>query len=353
MKHFIKKNIFFLLPIIILYVITKVFYNHEVGDLLRVGFIFNDGTYRNSIENRFTEVSPKREYISKINLKQKQKFDVLTIGDSFSEQGKYDYNNYITKYDDISMIHFDRNLHPSTNPLQTLNNVINGNILDKLDVNFIILQSVERHIVRRTHKLDTLQALSLDSLCSKIEKKTKSNNDQSIFFSDLILKAPLTSLMYAFYDNPHYSKTYKVKTATELFTDNSNELLFYKDDLGSIKINNDTLGILKLNTTLNQLHHKLLNKGIQLIILPSPDKYDAYYQFIMNKEKYPEPIFFKYFNTLPKEYHCIDTKKIINTLHKAHKDVYYYDDTHWSPITAEVIGNEIAKIIKPQNTEKQ
>ena len=192
----------------------------------------------------------------------------------------------------------------------------------------------------------------LDSLKSNItnhlkkKKKKKRNID---FLSVATLKIPLTNIQYYFNYKPYNSKTYKVETNEENhFTGKPNTLLFFEDDINNMKYKNDSLKIVNSNNTINKINNLLSKKNIKLIVLISPDKYDLYYPYIKDKSNFNEPLFFKYYNNLSKEYTSINSFEILTTKLTNNKDVYYYDDTHWSPIGASAIAVGINKIIKTQ-----
>jgi hypothetical protein len=112
-------------------------------------------------------------------------------------------------------------------------------------------------------------------------------------------------------------------------------------------MNNDQANISQLNNVLNDLSLKLQRKGITLIVLPSPDKYDMYYDYIIDKNKYQRPLFFDYLETENKNYLYLDSKKILQKDFAGRKDIYFYDDTHWSPRATEIIAEGLSKIIRP------
>ena len=58
-----------------------------------------------------------------------------------------------------------------------------------------------------------------------------------------------------------------------------------------------------------------------------------------------KPLFFAYYDSLMKEYHYVPSMKVLSNELQRRKDIYYYDDTHWSPIGAEIIAKEIEKIM--------
>ena len=100
-----------------------------------------------------------------------------------------------------------------------------------------------------------------------------------------------------------------------------------------------------LNDILNDLSNKLKNKGIKLIVLPSPDKYNVYYDYIIEKTKYPKPLFFEHLDKTEKKYLYVNSKKKLIDAVRRKKDIYFYDDTHWSPWASKLISDEIYKLI--------
>ncbi len=84
MKKFILKMSLFLVPFLILS-INYIFYEKSGGDLNRIGKVSIEKDYRNLFTREFEN---KKYYLnlSEINLKTENKIDILTIGDSFSQQ---------------------------------------------------------------------------------------------------------------------------------------------------------------------------------------------------------------------------------------------------------------------------
>ena len=166
------------------------------------------------------------------------------------------------------------------------------------------------------------------------------------FLGNRMIKFPLQNIRCLFDDNAFDSDTYQVKTKENLFSVNTNNLLFLSTDLSNVKVNNDTKAVALLNDVLNDLSKKLSLRGIKLIVLPSPDKFEFYYDYIIDNKKYPRPLFFENFEKLPKTYLYINTKKMLKKQMKNQKDIYFYDDTHWSPWASKIIANELESVIR-------
>lgn len=319
----------------------------DKGDLLRMGYLIdNTGHYRDIFKKAF---SLEKKYIdfSNQNKKVMPKYTIFTIGDSFSQQGKFGYQNYLASDSSISLLHFNS----WGNPINVLNSVINGDILDSIDVDYIILQSAERYVVERASKLDSTYALNFRRAVERDQKsiisvqKEELANQKIKLFSDAVVKFPLYNFLYMFDDNAFYSEVYRVKIKNKVFSVEENELLFYFEELSNISRNNNIGSINKLNIELNRFSIRLARKGIKLIVLISPDKFDIYYSDIENKEKYPKPEFFDCFNRLSKKYIYFDTKELLLEAVNSKSDIYFFDDTHWSPFTAQLIAEKIKENI--------
>lgn len=347
MKRFIIKGALFVIPVMLLYVFRVLFYSTDKGDLIRLGYIMDNSGYDSKIV--FSKEYEQKEHfinVSALNQDSMNEFTVLIFGDSFSDQGSFGYKNYLAEQDSISVLHYDN--HPYSSPIENLYGAINGNTLDKIKVKYVILQSVERFFVDRGNA-DTTKKIMKEPIVNavKMEIPTKAKESSpDDFFSKINFTFPLRNIYYLFDDNAFDSETYSVETSTQLFSTNKKNVLFYYEDLGQTPTNNDNINLLKLNATLNDLSYKLSKKGIRLIVLPSPDKYDFYYEYLIDKEKYIKSMFFEKFDQFQKKYIYINSKSILKKELKNQKDVYFYDDTHWSPKASKVIAKEIAKVIK-------
>lgn len=352
MKKLIIKTSFFVIPFFLIFVINQGFYKKDKGDLLRLGYIFETNDYDIKVLfKKYFDREIEYKQVSEINLDSVNTFDFVSIGDSFSAQGVIGYQNCLVHDSNIKLLDIDRDLYDS--PIKTLHDLINGGFFDKNKTKYVILQNVERGFVERGKSVSKTDKFTIDSLKHifinknklKLEKEhEKKPKDQ--FFSKENIRFIMYNFNYLYDDNANVSQTYKVNTTNNLFSVSDNELLFFEDDIKVLGTNNDKKLIENLNVELNYLSDKLAKLNIKLVVLPSPDKYSAYYDYIVEKEKYEKPIFFDHFNTLKKKYIYINSKEILAKAIKNQKDVYFYDDTHWSPIASDLIASEILRICK-------
>ena len=145
------------------------------------------------------------------------------------------------------------------------------------------------------------------------------------------------------YENPIYHANLD---AGYFESDNPDKLYFYKDDIDSgtgIKKKNEA----KVQYVYNTLRQKAYEKGIKLFFLIAVDKYDLYQKHIINNE-FPRKtvnedikriigdnsdIIFSKYNLLP-------------LIEKQEKDIFLYNDTHWSYKASKIIAYVICKKIE-------
>ncbi len=346
MKKFVIKTLLFLLPLIALNLFTFEFYSRALGpDLLRLGYIINLFPDYHSVFSKEYKTKIKYSQISE-NPKDRN-FKVLTIGDSFSEQSGSGYKNYLAQNNDIKVLHIDRFL--SGNQIQTLYALLNGDFFEKYHFEYVILQNVERHYIDCIEGIDVKKVYNTKELIDSVNaKKNPKIVDTSFKFpSKSILIFPYYT--YQYYSTDSYlfdEEVYKTNISRNLFSVGNKTLLFYSYDLVGTKNNNEYMNVYNLNLILNDLSNLLKNKGVKLIVLPSPDKYDIYYEYIVDKKGFPKPMFFERLQKMQKNYIYIDSKKVLSNALNKKKDIYYYDDTHWSPWASKYIATEIEKYIK-------
>jgi len=347
MKKFLYKVTCFLLPVLCLCIFTWLCYVVNKGDLLRIGYIKDVPEYRKVFGK---ELSRPRVYkrLTDIDFNVQQHFDVLTIGDSFSEQQGFSYINYLADNPSLSIVHYNGDLHD--NAIQELYSLCNGDFFDKVQVRYVVLQCVERELLNISEGIDANAQLLTKTLLHKIAAR-KSNVEQDdetdALFTDRNVIFPLYNVLYYFNDHAFYSDTYKVATDLKLFSVERKELLFFGEDLRNASKNNKPGAATTVNLALERLSAKLSQKNVTLIVLPSPDKYDFYFDNILEKDRYIKPEILDRIGALPKSYQYVDSRRVLRGA--GGKDIYFYDDTHWSPWASQRIAVDLAHRIFPIN----
>lgn len=345
MKRFILKTLWFVLPYTSLFLLMIKFYSIDKGDLLRIGYIIDlFPSYRQHFKDefetpiRYTAISEKSD---------QKKFEILAIGDSFSEQSSFGYKNLLAQNTDL--LYIDRFLSIADNPIQTLYALINGDFFDEYKVNYVILQSAERAFTVRVNDIDKNRIINIHDIFDQIENHNGSPKlPRYNFFSNQVFMFLYNSFQY-FTKADYCFESLVCKTQmnrSDLFSINTNSLLFYIGDLHDLNANNDLQKVKQLNRFLNKLSELLQKKQIKLIVLPAPDKYSIYYKYIVSKDKYEKPLFFQHLEKEIKDYIYIESDKILKNAIENDNDIYFFDDSHWSPKAAKIVSSEILKEIQ-------
>jgi len=354
MKKFLLKSVLFVVPIIVMQVFFMQCHTNTKGDLLRLGFLPDMfPAYRDVFSEYF---GAERKFVKISDDPEQKTFDVFTIGDSFSEQNVFGYQNFLASEYNFSVLHYDRSLH--WNPIHTLYGLVNSDFFEHYQVKYVVLQTVERYTSEYALQADSSFFFSTEQIRNLVQEGKTNSHQQKKQVIDLEKYFPsaetVTVLMnvirLSVFKNQIFNKmVHKVLLSESVFSNGAKHLLFYVEDIQAIELNNNIENMKKMNNHLNILHTKLQQKGVTLIYLPCPDKFDFYYEYIV-KCKYDEPLFFKHLREMEKDYLFIDSKQSLKELSEDTKDVYFYDDTHWSPYSSKHIASIIASLM--QKTHK-
>jgi hypothetical protein len=340
MKTFLIKTGLFLIPILVLIGYTIKFYNFEQGDLARMSYLKSDYQYSDVFKEEYN--SPDIVIFNDSSVVRKKKWKFFTIGDSFTKQKKIGYVSKLSAKYPNDVVSFNTNYLLGGDPMTSLYGLINSDYFDSVQVEYVIYQSVERYVTSRGIGLNR----DVQYGCSKVQEAIIQDKKEfleeqaalplkkSPYPTDRFVKFPLNNIMYRYNPTGNNELVYKEPLVTSLFSTDKNDLLFFREDVDFLETNNNVDHVKMLNDNLNEI-----------IVLIVPDKFDLYYPYLANKNNYTKPLFFEYFNKLEKNYVYVDAHTILREkLKQKKKDIYLYDDTHWSPWATEIIATEIKRV---------
>ena len=342
MKKFIIKILFYFIPFICIYGGYKFVCNNLSGDLGHIGQIpfghhYNEYLQQNYLTDYLVKDMPvayyEKVYTSK-NLK------LVTIGDSFSQQGVIGYQNYLAHILNDSII----NINKDNVNLQTAVSLLNSGLIDSSNCPILILEQVDRHLITGLCGIDFEMLYELpqntenqqnESTNNKENKRNKSANKDAELYN-------LTSWirLQCGYDNPVYKHNLKQDYFTHKFF--SRKLYRYLNDF--IFRYTKTEDIEKAKENLILLNQKFSEKGIKMIFMIASDKYDVYRPF-MTDNSLPTDTTTDGLSNLP-DVCVINTKWMLQEMvRNGEKDVYMVNDTHWSYKASKVVAEKLAKEI--------
>ncbi|MBV5277886.1 MAG: hypothetical protein J0647_02400 [Campylobacteraceae bacterium] len=196
------------------------------GDLTRLGYVSH------LIQPRTNDIDLPKQHFLKLDTT--LSYELLTIGDSFSQghsggKNRY-YQDYIASSLNWNVLSIEQ--FPSTkNYIETIIALSNNGFLEKYKIKYILLESTQRRVVERLSKTEDYNlSISLKDVESFYEHQEEHNfalpplspiNNGNFKFISY-------SLLYHFSDRAFFSDVHQVKLDKPLFSiDSGKELLYY------------------------------------------------------------------------------------------------------------------------------
>ncbi len=308
----------------------------DIGSLLLIPFgnDYNQMLEEKTINKKLYRTINSIKELKTINT------DVLTIGDSFSQQNNSGYQNYLSNMG-MTVINCNSLLYDS--PFLFAYNILDKGIVDSTNTKVLVLERVEREMKSEINKFDFKN--NKEKWDSELTIDTnhvfKSKNKWSITrVRDMILYKISQSK----------SPVYTANLDRDFFSsDEPRKLYFYHHDI-MYGANIDIKKEKNPREVFDILQTKAKEKGISLILLVAVDKYDLYQNHI---EKNPFPL--KTINedlveAIGETPSLLITKDYLAPLiEKGEKDVFKFTDTHWSYKASKVVANELFNRIRMMN----
>ena len=335
MKKFLLKLSYTILPLWLGVVGLVLFYNLYIvpyiqGDLGRLGKMPTKLFYKQPID---ASMSDTLFYdVTETKMLKNERMDILVCGDSFSQQKENGFLNYMAKKG-IDVFNYVPQDIVTGNPFQEAFDLMHFEYIDSTIVKTLIIESVERALVYRIKNID-------------FDKDTLSLSDKSIVSHLPKANSPLIEakhflLFQLGIDNP--VKHLKLNK-TMFSSSHGNDLYVYYEDVASIMSMKDTIPI-GIKQNIERLFIEAEIKHINLILLVCPDKYDLYQDFIINNPYPTKTINEDLRAIVGKTNKVVIGKEILSPYINKEKDLYLWDDTHWSYKSAKIIADTLVSII--------
>ena len=332
MKKFLIKISYTLLPLWLVAVITVSYFSLVVcpeisGDIGRLAIIpFGHEYDRELAKHYFTE----RMYttVTDLNVLKQCQADVVTVGDSFSDRAEDAYQNYLTDRG-LKVVNCQRKMF--YNPVTFAYEIMDLDIIDSTRTPILVVEIGERAIDLFMCDFDPKPMLQ-QMFTEKKKLQGKSPNKWSlsrlrdyVAYHSGFMTPPILELTL---DKDYFS------------TDDPRRLYFYSDDIIEMGINPSHEA--KIKKTYQALMDKADEKGIRLLFVIAVDKYDLYQKHIVDNPYPPKHVIEdmqRLFNDDPRILLCKDFLQPM--VDRGEKDVFLYNDTHWSYKAAKVVADEI------------
>ena len=260
--------------------------------------------------------------------------DVLTVGDSFSGMGRLGYQNYLAAQG-VSVANCIRELYE--NPFQYAYNILDRGLVDSTNISVLVVQVGERDLVSRSEEFDIDKVDMAD-----YQPGTSSNGDAENPNAWSLLRAR-DFLMYRL----QWSPVYKVTLDKDFFNNKEPRSLYFycADIINGLTIEGGSKQ--KIQAVFQILTQKAEERGVALLLMFPVDKYDMYQDHIV-ANPYPRKTYIEdareIFGDTP---HVLLCKYLLTPLiERGEKDVFLFDDSHWSIKASEIVGKELSQRVK-------
>ena len=335
MKKFLVKISYTLLPLWLAIIGLVCFYYLIIepnmqGDLGRLGKIPAKLFYERDSDKTIKDIYYPT--IHKIDSLKADSFDVITCGDSFSQQGLKGFQNYMA-LNGVTVINYRPNGPLAWNAFQAAFDLMNLGYVDSTNAKMIIVETVERSLCNRLLGLDCSHV----ELCEEDEKPSKSTSNWSLSEAKTYL-----DLQLGIKESPMK----QLELNKQLFSGTHGRFLyFYYEDIeeGGFTIPQESYS--KMQSNIDTLFSIASEKGVELIVLVCPDKYDLYQNYV-NNNPYPRKTINEDFRTVVgnREEIVIGKEILLPYIDRGEKDIYYLDDTHWSYKSAKIIADTLTNL---------
>lgn len=252
---------------------------------------------------------------------------IITIGDSFSQQDSLGYQQYLGNL--LNQKIYNVRFKDNRNPEQNFIRLLNQDVFDSAQV--VVIESVERSFVGHLNDLNFQDDIDIDLYDKPSQGQGKSHVDYAqeamqklrlmLGYKKPILQYDLTQPLFS---HPKYK--------TKIF-------IYHSPSIGDsdLLFTNDSNEIMQAYENLEKLHLFAVEHDIKMIYMVVPDKYDVYYPYIENAPRYNITL-----DICPAEAYIINPRQELRrAIDGGEKDVWYLNDTHWSPVGAKIVAELI------------
>jgi len=262
--------------------------------------------------------------------------NVLTVGDSFSQQGHAGYQNYMPG-EGLIVANCKRSLYD--NPIQYAYNIMDWGVIDSTNIDVMVVEVGERDFALR------IDNFGVDKVEVPESEDPTEDDDEEVNPNEWSLLRARDFVLYRFAGR---SPVYIVDMKRDFFSSpEPRKLYFYCADILNGMTIDETIRP-KVKEVFNLLTCMAQERGFKLMFMLPVDKYDLYQDYIVdNPYAYPKRINEDVREILGDIPEVLLAKYYLKPLiDKGEKDIFLFDNSHWSYKASEVVGKELCRRIK-------
>ncbi len=334
-KRFIHRVLIGSLPLCVFLAVIVYFYfsvrPDMVGDLGELGKIRFDRDYNERMYRPVVSNGMPAGYCPGTTLSA-----VVTVGDSFSQQRPNGYQAFLYEYvgKPITNIPVDQT---QADPEQVVCDMVNSGFFDSHpEVEWVIVETVEREFIKRWLKLDTARVVRHFPILRPGKGKAADSRD----FAGRVFRQGVDWLKLS--AGLEKSPVKSVGLNRECFTEPGKEsvLYFYQDDLDCLSATDGEIA--DVAAKLSALHRRFAARGINMLFMLAPDKYELYQHLAVDNPYPSRPLGSQLLALDSLGFVVNPLPELSRRLESGEKDLFMADDSHWSAKSADVAASNVA-----------
>lgn len=319
---------------IVYFLFTEPLLKNAHGDLARLGYLKLDLRQAEQLVSNYQE---ERKFLTEREFfaaESPRKVQVITLGDSFLNGGGNTYlQNALVQRQGLQVLNLPA--LRQTTELETVLLLARAGLLQAAQPKVVIVECVERNLVRKYGKeLSLNQTVTLAEVRGQYLRPQRDEHWEAGVINAGNNRFLLYSALYPFSDNAVIGPVYQTRLSKPLFQagQDSDRLLFFKEEINNNK-HATAADVEMIHLNFNRAAAELARYGIQLWLLPAPDKSTVYQEYMVNSAKYEKPDILGALAAKPeKQYRYIPTQQILReAARQGVLDLYWPGDTHWGP----------------------
>lgn len=351
MKRFLLKLSYTILPLWLAAVGWYVYYNAFLlagisGDLGRVGQIYFGPDYARYIDS-FAQDSLFYEERSSTDSLVFEACGVLALGDSFSRRSRGCFLNALAGRGIRLQSYLPTQDFANLNPFSDAWHLLKDGYVDSSRANVMLVETVERSLLPRLLEMEGALTLGAGSA----RPATISPRPSDMQNGSWTLIQPVD--YFRKFSGLVTTEVRHVRLQQDCFSHEryARDLFFFVEDVNS-EMRIDTM--LPLHRTavenLSRLYQLAEERGVRLVLLVAPDKYDLYQTLVADNPFPPKTVNEDLRRLFPDSTKLVLGKELLlPRVVEGERDVYRLDDTHWSYRTADIVAEYLYRLLAPSD----
>ena len=217
--------------------------------------------------------------------------------------------------------------------MQYASNILDWGVIDSTNTSVLVVEVAERDFALSVDRFNESK-VEVPEPMAAVGNEERNPNKWSL----------LRARDYVLYRLAGRSPVYEVDLNRDFFSSREpRKLYFYDCDIKN-GVTIDEAVVPKMKKVYDLLTQKAHERGIKLLMMMAVDKYDLYQDYIVDNPYPPKRVnedVRQILGDIPEVMLCKDC--LLPLIERGEKDVFLFDNTHWSYKGSEAVGKELSR----------